>query len=47
MGFVTQSDDMDLEDEPYYFSLEKFFNKVFVLLNKRYKKRRKIKNKEL
>lgn len=47
MAYVDMGDDIELEDEPYYFILEKFFNKVFVLLNKRYKKRKKPKDKSL
>jgi len=29
MAYTDTGDDTELEDEPYYFTLNKFFNKVF------------------
>jgi hypothetical protein len=46
MGFADTGDDTELENEDYYFTLDKFFKKAFTLLNKRYKKKKKKKSKD-
>jgi hypothetical protein len=47
MAYVDIGDDTDIDDEPYYFTLEKYFQKAFTLLNRILKKREKRKDKSL